>query len=195
MINKYKEVNKMSENIIKTNEKIENGKLNVAGINIDISKILGDKIIDEYIATLPEDDMQTIIKYISSDLFEERNKYNGDCKVVGTMNVIKERTKDYYGHYNEKEIPLGELIKNHFNERVKEELVKKIDEIIATTDYKNKIEEIANELIEYATNGYKEDMKNRIRERLCGNVMDVLPQYAGVNITTIVNDILNQRLY
>ena len=44
----------------------------------------------------------------------------------------------------------------------KEDALRTIEEIIATTDYQEKIDQIANELVEYATNGYKEDMKNRI---------------------------------
>ena len=41
------------------------------GINIDISQVLGQKIVDQYIAQLSDEDMQTILSYISSDLFNE----------------------------------------------------------------------------------------------------------------------------
>ena len=36
--------------------KIKNGKVEVMGINIDISQILGDKIIDQYLAQLTQEE-------------------------------------------------------------------------------------------------------------------------------------------
>ena len=90
-----------------------------------------------------------------------------------------------------------------FEEALKEKLAvfknslskEKVEEIIATDDYKQKVEEIANELIDYSINGYKEDMKNRIRERLVGNVMDTMSSYGGVNLMYIINDAIDQRLH
>ena len=52
-------------------ENIKDGKMDVMGINIDISQVLGQKIVDQYIAQLSDEDMQTILSYISSDLFNE----------------------------------------------------------------------------------------------------------------------------
>ena len=108
--------------------------------------------------------------------------------------VVKQRTKDKWGNYQDKEIPIGELVKRKFNERINEELQKKVEDIVASTDYQQKIEEIANELVDYSINGYKEDMKNRIRERLVGNVMDADPHYGGMSLQSIVHSILDERL-
>lgn len=119
-------------------ENIKDGKVDVMGINIDISQVLGQKIVDQYIAQLKDEDVKTLMKYISEDLFTSTY----DDKLI-----IKERTKDQWGNYREKEIPIGELIKNQFNSRIKEELSKKIENIIASMDYQKKIEEIANELV------------------------------------------------
>ena len=107
--------------------------------------------------------------------------------------MVKTRTKNQWGEYKEKEIPIGELIKNNFNNRIKEELKNKVEEIIASTDYQDKIEEIANDLVDYSINGYKEDMKQRIRERLVGNVMDEIPNYAGISLWTIINQAIDLR--
>lgn len=108
--------------------------------------------------------------------------------------LLREGKKDQWGSYREKEIPIGELIKNQFNSRIKEELSKKVEEIIASTDYQKKIEEIANELVDYSINGYKEDMKNRVRERLIGNVMDESPQYCGIPLTVLINQEIDKRI-
>ena len=166
-------------------DKIENGKVEVMGINIDISQVLGQKIVDQYIAQLRDEDVETLMKYISEDLFTQTY----DNKLV-----IKRREKDHWGSYKTNELPIGELIKNKFNERIKEELSKKVEEIIASTDYQKKIDEIANELVDYSINDYKEDMKNRIRERLVGNVMDSAPYYCGVSLHDLINQAIDRRL-
>lgn len=165
-------------------DKIENGKVEVMGINIDISQVLGQKIVDQYITQLRDEDIETLMKYIGEDLFTQTY----DNKLI-----IKRREKDSWGSYKTKEIPIGELVKNQFNERIKEELSKKVEEIIASTDYQKKIDEIANELVDYSINGYKEDMKNRIRERLVGNVLSESAQYCGVPLLSIINQEIDKR--
>lgn len=177
------------------NENIKDGKMEVMGINIDISQVLGQKIIDQYIAQISDEDMQTILSYINSDLFDETSIYNYDTGETVKKLIIKERTKDQWGYYKEKEIPIGELIKNQFNSRIKDELSKKIEEIIASTDYQKKIDEIANELVNYSINGYKDDMKARIRERLIGNVMDESPKYCGQPLLALINEEIDKRMY
>lgn len=154
-------------------DKIENGKVEVMGINIDISQVLGQKIVDQYIAQLDEQRINELMDYISSDLFKTTSYYDWEKKEQVSKMVIKKREKDGWGSYKEKEVPIGELIKNQFNERIKEELLKKVEEIVASTDYQKKIDEIANELVDYSINGYKQDMKCRILDRLIGNTSNV----------------------
>lgn len=176
-------------------ENIRDGKMDIMGVNIDISQVLGEKIVDQYLAQLTEENMQEILSYISSDLFKEDSIYNFETGEKVKKLVIKTRTKNDWGNYNEKEIPIGELIKNYFNDRIKEELKKKVEEIIASTDYQEKIEEIANELIDYSINGYKEDMKNRIRERLVGNIMDEQPTYCGVSLLELIRTEISKQIH
>lgn len=179
---------------INTDEKIKNGKLDVMGINIDISQVLGEKIIDQYIANLDEEKMAEIMKYISSDLFTEESIFNDKENKWETKFVIKKPVKDRFGICSSTvDIPISKIIKNKFNERIKEELVKKIDEIITTTEYQEKIDNIANDLIDYAIDGYKEDLKKEIRERLVNNVFSANPTYAGVSLCGIINDIIDKR--
>lgn len=176
-------------------ENIRDGKMDIMGVNIDISQVLGEKIVDQYLAQLTEENMQEILSYISSDLFKEDSIYNFETGEKVKKLVIKTRTKNDWGNYIEKEIPIGELIKNYFNDRIKEELKKKVEEIIASTDYQEKIEEIANELIDYSINGYKEDMKNRIRERLVGNIMDEQPNYCGVSLLELIRTEISKQIH
>lgn len=178
---------------------MENGKIDVMGINIDISQVLGQKIVDQYIAQLTEEDMQTVLDFISQDFFvkKKHDVFNYDTNQYDTKMVayVKEREKDQWGRYKSNDLTIGELIKNQFNNRIKEELTKKVEEIIATSDYQEKIEKIANELVDYSVNGYKEDMKNRIRERLVGNVMDTTPYYGGIDLIYIINEEINKRIH
>lgn len=177
---------------------MENGKIDVMGINIDISQVLGQKIVDQYIAQLTEEDMNSIMDFISKDFFVKiKHKvfdYNTQEYNEKTVVTIKESEKDYWGNTKSSQKTIGELIKNQFNVRIKEELTKKVEEIIATDDYKEKIEQIANELVDYSINGYKEDMKNRIRERLVGNIMDATPYYGGIDLRYIINEEINRRI-
>ena len=187
----------MSENNITNTEekKIENRKLDIMGINIDISQVLGTKIIDQYLTQLSEDDLKKIFSYISSDLFENDTIYSSeDSKHIKVLK-IKERKRDQWGNYSTKEIPIGEYIKNHFNDRIKEELKKKVEEIIASDDYQERIDEIANELVEYSINGYKEDMKTRIRERLVGNVLDAEPVVDGNSLIGLIYKCIDERVF
>ena len=172
--------------------------MDVMGINIDISQVLGQKIVDQYIAQLTEQDMNTIMDYISQDFFVKKNQsvFNYDTNKYDYKMVtcVKEREKNQWGNYNTNEMTIGELIKKQFNNRISDELTKKVEEIIATDDYKEKIEQIANELVDYSVNGYKEDMKNRIRERLVGNVMNTTLYYDGVDLRYLINEEISKRL-
>ena len=177
---------------------MKDGKMDVMGINIDISQVLGEKIVDQYMAQLTDEDMRVIMDFVSASFFvkKEERVFNYDTGMYDSKMVVRvqEREKDYYGNYKTRDLTLGEHIRNKFNERIREELTKKVEEIIATTDYKEKIEQIANELIEYSVNGYKEDMKRRIQERLVGNVMDAMPSYGGYTLSDMIQIELNKRL-
>ena len=183
----------MSENNV-TENVIKDGKMNLMGIDVSIADILGDKILDQYIAQLKEEDIDKIITHISSDLFKKEKYYDYEKKESVENLVLKVREKDNWGNYKDKNIPISELIKIYFNNRIAEELRKRVEEIISSTDYQNKINEIANELIEYSINGYKDDMKRRITERLVGNVLDAVPSYGSVSLIDIINSCIDERI-
>lgn len=176
---------------------IKNGKMDVMGINIDISSVLGEKIIDQYIAQISEEDMQGIMDCISKDFYykKEEHIWNYDEQKYHTnMKVeLKERSKNGWGQ-KQGDLTIGELIQNKFNERIKEELTEKVEEIIKSTDYQEKINEIAEELVEYAVNGYKEEMKSRLRQRLVDNVVSDSPYFGQYTLTEIIHQEIDRRL-
>lgn len=178
---------------------MDNGKMDIMGINVDISQVLGQKIVDQYIAQLTEEDMKAIMDFISQDFLVKKKEsvFNYDTSQYDTKMVVcvKQGEKDYWGNPKDGKLTIGELIKKKFNEKIGEELTKKVEEIVATTDYQEKIEQIANELVDYSVNGYKEDMKDRIRERLVGNVVDAAPSYNRESLLSIINNEINKRLH
>lgn len=184
----------MSDIIVGNNNIGNASKVNVMGIDINITQVLGEKIIDQYLAQLSEEDMQKIVNYISADLWDIHSRYDYDLQKNVQQKFIKEPEKDYWGHPKSGSYTIGTEIKKHFNQRIGEALKVKVAEVVESADYQQKIEEIANELVEYSIDGYKEDMKARVRERLVGNVMDAAPSYSEVSLHKIVNDIIDSRL-
>ena len=176
-------------------EAIKNGEMNVMGINIDISQVLGEKIIDQYLAQLKEEDMETLLKYISSDLFTEYTDYSDPILAKRLKVSERKKIKNSWGEvrYETDELTLGELVKNRFNKRIKEELMKKIEEIVASDDYKEKINSIAEEIVEYSINGYKEDLKAALKQKLVHNVLDPEPMYGGQPLSILINQIIDER--
>ena len=77
-------------------ENIRDGKMDIMGVNIDISQVLGDKIVDQFLAQLTEENMKEILTYISSDLFKEDSIYNFETGEKVKKLVIKTRTKTVY---------------------------------------------------------------------------------------------------
>ena len=75
-----------------------------------------------------------------------------------------------------------------------EELIKKVEEIVASTDYQERIDKIANDLVEYSITGYANDMKERIRERLVGNTINSTPYYDGRDLRSIIHECIAERL-
>lgn len=165
----------------------------VLGIDVQFSKILGDTIVENFIKSLSEDDMKLITDYISKDLFEEFHKYNLDNS--GYEEALSKRVKEswkenkpgsYYSTYEV--VSVGDQIKSMFNQRIKEELQTKIEEIVKTADYQEKVDKMAQEIVDYSIEGYKEDLKNSIREKMINNVMNNAQTYGGIPLRTIIRE-------
>lgn len=101
------------------------------------------------------------------------------------------------GKYEPKS-PIVMEAKKRFDAKINDELSKKIDEIISSNDYQERINIIANEIVDYSVEGYKEDMKRAIRYRMGITPTDPdLLAISGVNlrelirgeVTTIISNI------
>ena len=101
--------------------------------------------------------------------------------------VLNFQKRDSY--YNSKsEAPaIAQYARKQLEEKLKEDIAKKIEEIVETDEYKKRAEEIAQEIVEYATEGYKKDMIARVKARL---VEDPLSSdfFGGINIRSIIRE-------
>ena len=191
----------MENNVIYTEEQLKEmgiskgetaGRINMMGLNLDISKTIGDTIAEQYIGQLPPENMKVLMDFITQDLFKTQSRYDNIKGCYRDILVVKESTKNNWG--NVEKYSIGDLIKEKFNKRIEEELTKKVEEIVSSTDYQERIDKIANELVEYSITGYAADMKARIRQRLVGNVLDEYPYYDGCSLKEIIHQCISERL-
>lgn len=189
------------ENIIYTEEQLKQmgimpgqtaGQVNMMGLNIDIASTIGGMLADQYIGQLTPENMKILMDFITQDLFKSESRYDYTEGISKEILVVKEGKKNNWGETTKYSI--GEMIRTEFNKRIEKELIKKVDEIIATTDYQERIDKIANDLVDYSITGYAEDMKNRIRERLVGGVIEPYPTYGGMNLKELIHHCINERM-
>lgn len=156
------------------------------GLDIDLSVLVGQKVVDEYIKSLSEEDIKIVYDAIDKDLF------------TYTYNDKKEFKKTYEvkGYYNSKyeETPLYMEVKKKYQEKFSDLLIDKIDKLLDTDKYKKRIQDVSEEIIEYAIEGYKEDLKKRIRERLVDNVIGDEISYNNQSLRFIINEEINKRI-
>lgn len=174
----------------------EYGKGEVLGLEMQFSKMLGDVIVENYINNLSEEDMKMITDFMTQDLFEYQRDWTSDDPEA-KQKFVKKNWKEADGPgWCTKEVKsIGTQVKEMFNARIKEELQKKIEEIVKSSDYQENVDAIANEIVDYCINGYKEDLKNSIREKLIGNVMNNDQYYGGTSLVRVVQEVVESYMH
>lgn len=155
----------------------DNGKLNALGVDIKISDIIGEKLINQWMAQLSEEDMQSIFQQINAEIFS----YNEPKKIkmhTGTG-------------WNSSDTFIWESTKKAIAKQLGDDINAKIEAIISSEEFQKKSEEIAQELVDYATEGYKQDLKDRIRQRLVANVIVDEPSYGVYSLRDIIHQEIN----
>lgn len=164
------------ENLEKT------GKINMLGVNLDIAATMGGILAEQYFAQIPETTIQELYDHISSDLFTKSMYEPHNLRVKTSKN-----------NWNDK--ILADRLKDTFNSMAKDRIAEKCDELLKSEKYTKMIDEIAEEVVEYTVNGYREDLKNRVKERLVNNVTSEYPWYGGMNLIDIINQELDKKLF
>lgn len=164
----------------------EDGKLNVLGMDVRISDIVGEKLVTQWMSQLSAEQVAAITKALDEYVF---NVYTADDITRYTLNKTQR-----VNSWKDKDTLIWEAAKKLIQERIGQDINDKVEEIICSDAYKKRVNSIAEELVEYATEGYKNDLKEGLRERLVCNVIDPEPKFAHRTLHSIVNEILDERM-
>ena len=165
---------KLSENVRVTNPNTMDFEF--AGVNVSIGKLLGDKLVDEMMTRITPEEMECLFKYMK----EKTWTLDYDKQPI----LKYEKTNSWNSSYDPP--ALATYAFKLLSDRLKEAIQIKVEEIVKSEEFIKKADDIAQELVDYATEGYKKDMKDRIRTRLVGNVVDKDVYYGGISLIDIV---------
>ena len=169
-------------------EEIKDGKLNAFGMDINISDVIGEKIVDQWLARLTPEDINLILNAVEKEVFS--HNYN-DEKYFVTYKEIK----NSWGDRKDEETPIWKSIKEQFAKKFNKIIMEKADEILNSEEFQKRADQIAEELVNYATEGYKNDLKARIKERLVDNTIGAQPIYGGIDLRYIINDEIQRYIH
>ena len=182
---------------VKTENKdlIKDGKMNLAGMQIKISDIIGDKLVDQFIASISPEQMEEVTHAFFQEVFEEvtRNEFDTSSnkyKTIKSYGFKKKDEADRWGH--KYDTPIYERAKSTIRGTYTQMIEQKIMDYMQTKEFESKAEIIAKEITDYALEGYKQDMINGVRKRLVDPVM--YPELPVTNIRDIVRSELNNMM-
>ena len=174
-------------------EKDKSVKVSALGIDVDISSILGEKIIDQVMARLTPEQMNELVDYVISNLFV-KNKYDpGKIEILDDDSDTRRKESSFYGR--NPRIYLSDVLRSKVSSVLSQNIVDECIKIIETDEYKEKAKEIAEEIVEYATEGYKKDMKTRIYERMVNDTISSEPMYNHVNLRGIIQEEIYKTIH
>lgn len=169
-------------------EEIKDGKLNAFGMDINISDVIGEKIVDQWLARLTPEDIELILNAVEQEAFS--HNYNDEKYFV-----THKETKNSWGDRHKEETPIWKSIREQFAEKFNKIIMEKADEILNSEKFQKRADQIAEELVNYATEGYKDDLKARIKERLVNNTINNQPFYGGVDLRCIINEEIQRYIH
>lgn len=173
--------------------KINIGNENNGGIELNLIPQLSEKLVNAWLESITEDDLAAIVLQINNEACTTVDKYiNGDT-CIKVKNIKERKPRDRWSSYDE-ETPLWHDVKCRFHDKFIDQLNEKIDEILSSDDFKNKVDTLANEVIDYALEGYKKDMVDRIRQRMVGNVLDGPICYDQYDLKQVIHECIRQYL-
>ena len=70
----------------------------------------------------------------------------------------------------------------------------KMVDVMDSEEYKKRVDKIAQEIMDYAVEGYANDLKDRVKERLVGNVLNAEPYYGGIGLQSIISEEIRRQL-
>lgn len=175
------------------------GNLNMLGMQLKISDIIGDKIVDQFMATISPEQMESITRVLFNEVFRkyDKNEYDADSQEYKKIECTEfksktEQPKSWGSGYETVESPIYSRAKSTLMTKYSDMISEKVVEYLDSDEYKNKASEIAKDIVNYAIEGYKEDIIKGVRERLVLPV--IYPNYDKNNIDTTIREAVSKEI-
>lgn len=149
----------------------ENGYANLLGMNVKISDIIGDKIVDQFMATITPDQMSEISKVLFHEVFEEVERIEYEGENVKRVKTVKFKKNDYDRWNHSSETAIYTVAKATLREKYSQMIEEKVAEYINSDEYKEKAAKIAKAIIDYALEDYKNDVIKELHRKLVTGVV------------------------
>lgn len=170
---------------------IKDGEMNLAGMQIKISDIIGDKLVDQFIASISQEQMEEVTHELFKEVFEEVERREFDTSEQKYKSIKsfgfkkKEDSGDRWGSRT-KDTAVYERAKETIRVTYTNMIEQKIMDYMKSEEFEKKAEKIAKEISDYALEGYKIDVQASVRRRLVDPVE--YPNYPDHNIRNIVRE-------
>lgn len=164
-------------------------KLGAFGLDINISEVIGESIVKQWMSKLSEEDMKSIFKAIDDEVFNTDTVLSTDAKVKRKFKKTQPQNDWAYGGCSrDADTPIWRMAKEKLMEKLGDDILDRVNKIIDSEAYIKRADQIATEIVDYATEGYKQDLMSRIRERLVDGVLSNEPIYHNISLREIIRD-------
>ena len=183
----------MSDEIMKNGSTnlIKDGEMNLAGMQIKISDIIGDKLVDQFIASISQEQMEEVTHELFKEVFEEVERQEFDTseqkyKTIKSFGFKKKEDSESRWRSGTKDTAVYERAKETIRVTYTNMIEQKIMDYMKSEEFEKKAEKIAKEISDYALEGYKIDVQASVRRRLVDPVE--YPTCPDLNIRNIVRE-------
>ena len=170
----------------------QNKTIDFNGIELNLSASLGTIFAEKFLAEISEKDYEKINEFLIEEIFNGENYQYKTAKTEEEKKAIAERMGKYdhikTGNNNgwNHTVSLCEQIRQTFNKEFVDDVMERVREIQKTDEYKDKVNEIAEEFLEFTLDGWKAAAKQRFIQRLIDDPID--KTYYGTNIRSIIQE-------
>ena len=170
----------------------QNKTIDFNGIELNLSASLGNIFAEKFLAEISEKDYEKINEFLIEEIFDGVNYDYLEAKAEEEKKAIVERMGKYrnikIGDKTgwDRTVSLCEQIRQTFNKEFVDAVMEKVKEIQKTDEYKEKVDKIAEEFLEFTLDGWKAAAKQRFIQRLIDDPID--KTYYGTNIRSIIQE-------
>lgn len=159
------------------------------GIELNFTQTLADSIVSQYMTTIGEDVLKNTFEAMNRKYLDTKYDYSKSEDIQ----TLKLDEKDRWGNYPDNSITrqIDKLIAKEYGDAILEN----VREYMKTDEFKVRLKNMTDEVVNYALEGYKEDMITRLRERLVGNAYASVIYENGAAIDQKITDAVQETMY